>query len=131
MADRMPLASINQLFTDAWALTKSRFWSLLLLWLVQGLIIGLLVAVILAVLIGGSLGSLFSGSAEFAALTSETAVDASIVNSFLASFGPMIITVVVVLILASLIFGPMFQAANIAMAASEEKIGLGAALRKG
>ncbi|HCR80888.1 MAG: hypothetical protein UY13_C0002G0065 [Candidatus Pacebacteria bacterium GW2011_GWB1_47_8] len=124
------LPDLSQLLTDAWKLTKERFWLLLLLWLVQWTIITLIVIGAIALSLGGSLGSLFTSPTKFTAITTA-ANNNDFMTAFLASFGSAIITAILILLLISLILGPFFQAADIALAAGKKKIGIGEALRRG
>src|SRR3990167_7734864 len=117
------LPDLSQLLTDAWKLTKERFWLLLLLWLVQWTIITLIVIGAIALSLGGSLGSLFTSPTKFTAITTA-ANNNYFMTAFLASFGSAIITAILILLLISLILGPFFQAADIALAAGKKKIGI-------
>lgn len=105
------LSSINQLFTESWELTKRRFWPLLLLWLIQSLVVVLILAGTVFALIGTSLS---------AAMNLET-----------SELGVIFVAMMLAILIIAIVLGPLFQAAMIALVASEKKISLGQALKVG
>jgi uncharacterized membrane protein len=124
---KLTLPSLKQLFTDAWALTKARFWSVLLLWLIQGLIVAVVVGGLLIALLTTSLGTLLDSQVFNAALTEEEIVNATVLGPFMG----VLILVIVIALLAAVILGPFMQASTVALIGSEKPIKVGAALRIG
>ena len=125
------LSSINQLFTESWELTKKRFWPLVLLWLIQGLIVALILAGTIFALLGTSLGSMMNIETSELTATSTGSADTAVIDSLLTNFGVIFLAVMLAIFIIAIVLGPLFQAAMIALVASEEKISLGQALKVG
>lgn len=122
------LIAIPQLFTEAWELTKNRFWQMLGLLLLQGLIFTIVIGGVLLALLAGSLGTLAKSQLfNNPELTMEQIVQSPTLGPIMNA---LMITVFVALAVA-LVIGPIFQAAIIALAGSNKKTSIKEALGVG
>lgn len=121
------LPGLKQLFADSWQLTKERWWPMLLLWLIQGILFALIMGGAMIALFATSFGALVNSQLFDFTVPLENLPEASILAPV---FGVIVAALLIAVVIAT-IAGPLFQAASIALAGSAEKISVGAALRLG